>query len=125
MMDNRLRTALTFVAALAAGVLLLVLLGGLFMVVMMGAMMGGTIGSQFGGGLMMGPGMMGAMLIVAVLVIAVVVWFVVWLMRRGQSTSPQNDALATLRRRYAAGEISRDQYQQMMTDIIGSNRHAA
>ena len=50
-----------------------------------------------------------------------VVLLVVWLLRQvtGQdrSTRPDGRALATLRRRYAAGELTSEQYRQMADEL--------
>ncbi len=120
-MDDGLRRALLVVATLGGAVLLLVLLGGVFMVLMM-AMMGGMMGDGMGGG-MMGSGMMGLMLLVGLFVIVGLALLVVWAMRQGTGRGARRDvghgdeALSTLQRRYAAGEITREQYQQMLEDL--------
>lgn len=66
-------------------------------------------------------------LVITIGVIVGIVLLVVWLARRvnagGQSSSPNNQSIVQptpreiLQRRYARGEISRDEYQQMLTDI--------
>ena len=76
----------------------------------------------------MGPGMMGygygyggwwglVTLLFWVLVIAGVVTLVVWLVRQGQGqrgpVGGEDRALATLRERYARGEITQDEFEQM------------
>ena len=38
---------------------------------------------------------------------------IVWLVRTWRPAPPQDDALAVLRRRYAAGEISQEEYDRM------------
>lgn len=73
-------------------------------------------------------------LIFAVLLLALLVAGAVWLVRRlspgvtqaavpavaGASASPAVDpAVATLRMRYAKGEISRDDFQHVMEDLTG------
>ncbi|MCY9784930.1 SHOCT domain-containing protein [Nocardiopsis sp. EMB25] len=82
----------------------------------------------------MGPGMMnpwlmggwamGAWALGALLLIALVVVLAVWLGRSGGSRgaaapgpSVTDSALAELRRRYATGEISREEYFQRKTDL--------
>lgn len=93
-----------------------------------------------GGGMMMGPGMMGwgwggygfgwwgivmgiVMLLFWVLIIGGVVWLVVSLLRQGGPGAlgprPRGGALDILRERYARGEITREQYEQMRRDIEG------
>lgn len=76
----------------------------------------------------MGPGMMGygygysgwwglVTLLFWVLAIAGGVALVVWLVRQGQGSHPaaggEDRALATLRERYARGEITQDEFEQM------------
>jgi len=65
------------------------------------------------------------MLIFWVAIIAAIVWLVVSLTRQGRLTSPglgpgRPSALDILQERYARGEISREQYEQMRRDIEGS-----
>ena len=77
----------------------------------------------------MGPWMMGGygygyagwwgliMLLFWLLVIAGGVALVVWLVRQGQGSHPaaggDDRALATLRERYARGELTQDEFEQM------------
>lgn len=87
----------------------------------------------FGGG-MMGSGMMGwggfgfgllgwvAMMFFWVLVIGGIVLLVVWLFRQGQpapASGPRNGqtALDILQERYARGEISRDEYEEIRREL--------
>jgi putative membrane protein len=66
-------------------------------------------------------GILAIILIVAFIV--AVIWFIVWLARRGRyehrthmtpvSQSPEE----ILKARYARGEITREQYQQMLEDL--------
>lgn len=71
------------------------------------------------GGMMAG-GML-AMVLSGLVVFAVVVLLIIWLARQATATdqpAQQNDqALTTLRRRYAAGEISQEQYRQMAQEL--------
>nr|WP_116244567.1 SHOCT domain-containing protein [Nocardiopsis sp. FIRDI 009] len=67
---------------------------------------------------------MGVWVLGALAVIVLVVALVVWLGRSGGSRgtaashpSPPDPALAELRRRYATGEISREEYFQRKTDL--------
>ena len=73
---------------------------------------------------MMGGMMAGGMLTMALsglVVFAVVVLLVIWLARQATTKdqpAPQHDqALTTLRRRYAAGEISQEEYRQMAQEL--------
>ncbi|MCL5959475.1 MAG: SHOCT domain-containing protein, partial [Chloroflexi bacterium] len=98
--------------------------------------------SLLGGGMMMGwgmgPGMMGwggygfgiwgiimgiVMLLFWVLIIGGIVLLVVWLVRQGQPAAAGpaggRGALEILKERYARGEITREQYDEMRRDIEG------
>ena len=71
----------------------------------------------FGGTWMMGLGMLFWLAIIAV-VIALVVWVVRSSSQRGTGSSPQGpDALEIARRRYASGEISKEQFEQLKNDL--------
>ena len=91
---------------------------------------GGVSGWQFGGWGMMGPGMMGGfgwwwfMPILMILFLVLVIWAVVALMRgvawpgNTDSASRQADsALEVLKRRYAQGEISKEEYEEKKKDL--------
>ncbi len=119
-MDTGLRTVLLVVAALAGAVLLLILLGGLFMALMMGAMMTGMVGTC--------PGCdtigMWTMLVFALLIMVGIALLMVWAIRRATNMGmresdrpPGEEPRSILRRRYAAGEISRERYQQMLEEL--------
>lgn len=88
------------------------------------------------GSMMMGPGMMGwggygwgwwgilmgiAMLLFWVLVIGGIAWLVISLLRQGQPavSTGGGRALDILQERYAKGEITREQYEQMRRDLEG------
>lgn len=58
------------------------------------------------------------------LVIGGLVWLIVWLTRQARATGPEpgagpGRALEILRERYARGEITREQYEQMRSDLEG------
>jgi len=62
----------------------------------------------------------GWMIIVWVLIIALIVWGVIALVRRGNSasgTAPKHDPLDTAKERYAKGEISKEEYEQIKKDL--------
>jgi putative membrane protein len=87
------------------------------------------------GGVMMGPGMMGwggygfgwwgvlmfiGMLLFWGLIIGGIVWLVTSISRQGQPAGVPggaNRALEILKERYARGEITREQYEQMRHDL--------
>jgi putative membrane protein len=62
-------------------------------------------------------------LIITVGVIIGIIWLVVWLARKGisnnqgYSMTPQISPREILQTRYARGEITREQYQQMLEDV--------
>jgi len=77
-------------------------------------MMGG-----FGGGGMLFGGLL--MLVFWALIIGGAVWLVVWLMRGGQGSSliasQRETPLDILKARYAKGEITKEQFEQMKRDL--------
>jgi putative membrane protein len=68
---------------------------------------------------MMGIGMVFWLVIVAGIVL-LVVWAVRTASGRGTGSAPQGaDALEIARRRYASGEISKEQFEQLKKDLGG------
>ncbi|MCL4534051.1 MAG: SHOCT domain-containing protein [Bacteroidetes bacterium] len=57
------------------------------------------------------------------IVIGGLVWLVAWLIRQAQGTGPEagggRRALDILQERYARGELTREQYEQMRRDLEG------
>lgn len=99
----------------------------------------------FGGG-MMGWGMMGAghmrgwdgdgwsslwgiaMMIFWLLLLAAVILGLIWFIRQGASRGNEverthDQALATLRERYARGEISKEEFDRIKRDLTDSRKH--
>lgn len=73
---------------------------------------------MMGGGMMYGFGWIGLILNVAIIVGIVIL--VVWAIKRftNGNTSPTGQTpREILQARYARGEITRDQYQQMLSDL--------
>ncbi len=73
---------------------------------------------MMGGGMMYGFGWIGLILNVAIIVGIVIL--VVWAVKRftSGSVSPSGQTpREILQTRYACGEITRDQYQQMLSDL--------
>jgi putative membrane protein len=73
---------------------------------------------MMGGGMMYGFGWIGLLLNIAVIVGIVIL--VVWAVKRFTSGSSSNTIQTPreiLQTRYARGEITRDQYQQMLSDL--------
>lgn len=112
--------------AIVVGVIVLVLL-------LLGGMGAGMMGYGGYGG-MMWPGMMGnyygpgfgfgglLMMLFWLLIIGGIVLLVVWAVGRGGmatlgGTRPQDSALEILKQRYARGEITKEQFDQMRRDL--------
>ena len=85
-------------------------------------------GWQYGGWGMMGPGMMGGfgtmwlMPVFWILILGLVIWAAAALVRglsepKGTSTSRAHSALDILKRRYAEGEISKEEYEDKKKDL--------
>ncbi len=84
-----------------------------------GGMMGGD-GGMMDGGMMMGGGVvMLMMVLVALAFLALVVAAIVWLVRQSTDTGGSSTARQELDRRYAAGEVDRDEYLQRRRDLEG------
>ncbi|MBL7061943.1 MAG: SHOCT domain-containing protein [Dehalococcoidia bacterium] len=77
---------------------------------------------------MMGPGMMGGfgwmwlMPIFWIVFIGLIVWAIVALVRsssgsRGQDSSKMDSALEVLKKRYARGEIGKEEYEEKKKDL--------
>jgi putative membrane protein len=82
------------------------------------------------GGWDMGPGMMGwgilawfgpiMMVIFWIAIIVAIIFFVRWLMassRGRHSPAPQDSALEILKKRYARGEISKEEFEEKKRDL--------
>ncbi len=115
-MSRNLKTALIIGGIIIAAIVILSVVPGLLW------------GGQAYGYGMMGPGMMGGygtmfiMPILWIVVIGIIVWAVVAAVRRpGESDSsnrPADSALEILKRRYARGEINREEYEAKKKDLV-------
>jgi putative membrane protein len=62
-------------------------------------------------------------LVITILVVVGIIWLVVWMVRKGipnhqvYPTSSHVSPKEILQARYARGEITREQYQQMLEDL--------
>ncbi len=85
-------------------------------------------GWQYGGWGMMGPGMMGGfgtmwlMPVFWIVILGLIIWAVVALVRglsgpKGPGTSKAESALEILKRRYALGEIGKEEYEDKKKDL--------
>ncbi len=90
---------------------------------------GAVSGGQYGGWGMMGPGMMGGfgwgwfMPIFMIIFWGLVIWGIVALVRglsgsRGSDSSTTDSALEVLKRRYARGEINKEEYAEKKKDLV-------
>jgi putative membrane protein len=106
------------------------IIGGIIVVVLivLPLVFGLIWGGQYGGWGMMGPGMMdgfGWMAIMPVLwivVLGLVIWAVVAAVRgssesRSSDSSKADSALEVLKRRYARGEINKEEYEEKKIDL--------
>lgn len=86
-------------------------------------------GGWYGGWGMMGPWMMGGfgwmwlMPVLWLIFIGLIVWAIVALVRgspgpRSQGISTTDTALEVLKRRYAQGEISKEEYEEKKKDLV-------
>ena len=117
-MNKNIKTALIIGGVLVAILILVPLIFGLI---------GGWQGYGYGYG-MMGPGMMGGfgtmflMPILWIVVLGLIIWAVVAAVRKtGESSSPtrsSDSALEILKRRYARGEITKQEYEERKKDLI-------
>ncbi len=115
-MSRNLKTALIIGGIIVAVLVILSVVPGLIW------------GGQYGGWGMMGPGMMGGygtmffMPILWIVVIGLIVWAVVAAARRpGESdgsSGSADSALEILKRRYARGEINKEEYEAKKKDLI-------
>ncbi len=83
-----------------------------------------TWGGQYGGwGMMGGFGWMWLMPIFFILFWGLVIWGIVALVRglsgpRGADSSKADSALEVLRKRYARGEINKEEYEEKKKDLV-------
>ena len=71
-----------------------------------------------GGYGMMGFGM-GFGFIFMLLFWGLIIWLIVTLINASQSNKNEPDSLTILKRRYASGEITKKQYEEMRKELIG------
>lgn len=69
-----------------------------------------------GGYSMMGFGM-GFGFIFMILFWGILIWLVITLINNTQSNKKEDDALSILKKRYASGEISKKQYEEMKKEL--------
>jgi len=114
-MDRGLKTALIIGGIVLGVIVILSIIPGL---------LGGSQGYGWG---MMGPGMMGGfgnvflMPVLGIVLIGLVVWAVVAAVQRpggsGNVAHSSDSALEVLKRRYARGEINKDEFEQRRKDL--------
>ncbi len=116
-MDKNVKTALIIGGIIVAVLIVLPLVFGLIW------------GGQYGGWGMMGPGMMGGfgwgwfMPIFMIIFWGLVIWGIVALVRglsgqRSSDSSKADSALEVLKRRYARGEIDKEEYEEKKKDLV-------
>jgi putative membrane protein len=90
---------------------------------------GAISGWQYDGWGMMGPGMMGGfgwmwlILVFWILILGLIIWAVVALVRglsepKGSGSSRADSALELLKKRYARGEIDKQEYEEKKKDLV-------
>ena len=118
-MDKNLKTAL--------------IIGGIVVVVIivLPLIFGAVTGWRYGGWGMMGPGMMGGfgwwwlMPIIPIVFLGLIIWGIVSLVRgvsqpssSDSSASRPESALEILKKRYAGGDITKEEYEEKKKDLI-------
>ena len=114
-MDKNVKRALIIGGIVVAALIVLPLVFGLIS------------GWQYGGWGMMGPGMMGGygtmflMPILWIVVLGLIIWAVVAAVRPGESSgsgsATTSSALEVLKKRYARGEINKEEYDEKKKDL--------
>lgn len=111
-MDKSLKTVLIVGGIIVAVLVILSVVPGLLW------------GGQYGGWGMMGPGMMGGygtMFIIPIVVVGLIIWAVVSATRStgdsDQVSRSGESALEILKRRYAHGEITKQEYDERKKDL--------
>ena len=106
------------------------IIGGIILgvVIILPLVFGAISGWQYGGWGMMGPGMMGGfswmwlMPVFWIFVLGLIIWAVVAAVRRpgesDSSTRQADSALEILKRRYARGEIDKEEYEEKKKDLV-------
>ena len=89
--------------------------------------LGPMLGNWSGGWGMMGPGMMGGfggmglMSLFWIVILGLIIWAMVAAVRRpgesGSLTSSTDSALEVLKKRYARGEINKEEYEEKKRDL--------
>ena len=64
-----------------------------------------------------GYGMMGFGFIFMLLFWGVIIWLIIYLINTAQSNKRDEDALTTLKKRYAKGEINKKQFEEMKKEL--------
>ncbi len=112
-MDKNLKTALIIGGIVIAVIVILSVVPGLIW---------GWQGYGYG---MMGPGMMGGygtmflMPILWIVVVGLIIWAVVaGTKKTGDSGQSEDSALEILKRRYARGEINKEEYEERKKDLV-------
>ena len=116
-MNKNVKTALIIGGIIVAALIVLPIVFGLIS------------GWQYGGWGMMGPGVMGGfgwmwlMPIFFIIFWGLVIWGIVALVRglsgsRGSDSSTTDSALEVLKKRYARGEINKEEYEEKKKDLV-------
>ncbi len=111
-MNKSLKTAL-IIGGIVLGTLIVLPL-------VLGPMLGGWSGGwgMMGPGMMGGFGGMGLMSLVWIVVLGLIIWAIVAAVRHpAESSSSPDSAMNVLQRRYARGEINKEEYEDKKKDL--------
>ena len=110
---------------------LALIIGGIILgvVIILPLVFGAISGWQYGGWGMMGPGMMGGfgwmwlMPVFWIVILGLIIWAIVASVRgssksMGSDSSKADSALELLKKRYARGEIDKQEYEEKKKDLI-------
>lgn len=116
-MDKNVKTALIIGSTILGVIIILTII------------FGAISGWQYGGWGMMGPGMMGGfgwmwlMPVFGIVFLGLIIWAIVAAVRsssesRGSDSSKADSALEVLKKRYARGEINKEEYEEKKKDLV-------
>lgn len=117
-MNHNFRTALIIGGVILVALIVLPLVFGL-----VSGWQGGTGYGMMGPWMMGGFGTMGVMSVLWILIIGLIVWAVIALARgvsqpTGSDSGASDSALNVLKKRYARGEINKDEYEEKKKDLV-------
>jgi len=117
-MNHNFRTTLIIGGVILVALIVLPLVFGL-----VSGWQGGTGYGMMGPGMMGGFGGMGLMSVFWVLILGLIIWAVIALARgvsqpTGSDSGYSDSALNVLKRRYARGDVSKEEYEEKKRDLL-------